>query len=396
METELRLIGDQSQENAGTSDDHVTSIMEADRQWLKSVEKKTKLLPKLLNNSAGKSSCCIFRVPHSLVEINKKAYHPHIVSIGPYHHGKVHLKMIEEHKWRFLGGVLARTQQHGIGINDFFKAIAPIEEKIRDCYSETIECSRQEFLEMMVLDGCFIIELFCIVGGIVQGDIDDPIFKMTRMIFFIMRDLLKLENQIPFFVLETLFETSILSSRKQNVSSLTVLALKFFDHAVQRPPEVLRSNGVLEIPLLTVDDFTTSVILNCVAFEQCYAHCSNHITSYVTFMGCLINAPSDAGFLCEYKIVENYFGADEEIASFFNNVGKDVTFDIQRSYLSKVFEDVNEHYSNNWHVRWAEFKHAYFDTPWSFISALAAFVLLVLTMIQAFFAFYGYFRPPKQ
>lgn len=281
---------------------------------------------------------------------------------------------------------------------------------------------------------------------------------MTRMFFFIMRDLLRLENQIPFFVLETLFETSILSSRKQNVSSLAELALEFFDYAAQRPPEVLRrykdirgkhlldlfrstiipssqevpgkispflqliqsakklhqagikfkpretdsfldiefSNGVLEIPLLTVDDFTTSVILNCVAFEQCYNHCSNHITSYVTFMGCLINAPSDAGFLCDYKIVENYFGTDEEVARFFNNVGKDVTFDIQRSYLSKVFEDVNEHYSNNWHVRWAGFMHTYFDTPWSFISALAAVVLLILTMIQTFFAFYGYFRPPKQ
>lgn len=459
METESRLIGDQSQENAETSDDHVTSITEADRQWLKSVEKKTKLLPKLLKKSAGKSSCCIFRVPQSLVEINKKAYHPHIVSIGPYHHGKVHLKMIEEHKWRFLGGVLARTQQHGIGINDFFKAIAPIEEKIRDCYSETIECSRQEFIEMMVLDGCFIIELFCIIGGIVQRDIDDPIFNMTLMFFVIMRDLLKLENQIPFFVLETLFETSILSSRKQNVSSLTELALKFFDHAAERPPEVLRrykdirgehlldlfrstiipassqevprkispflqlihsakklhqagikfkpretdsfldiefSNGVLEIPLLTIDDFITSVILNCVAFEQCYNHCSNHITSYVTFMGCLINAPSDAGFLCDCKIVENSFGANEEVASFFNNIGKDVTFDIQWSYLSKVFEDVNEYYSNKWQVRWAEFKHTYFDTTWSFISALAAVVLLILTMIQAFFAFYGYFRPPKQ
>ncbi|XP_061977718.1 UPF0481 protein At3g47200-like [Populus nigra] len=459
METELRLIGDQSQENAETSDDHVTSITEADRQWLKSVEKKTKLLPKLLKKSAGKSSCCIFRVPQSLVEINEKAYHPHIVSIGPYHYGKVHLKMIEEHKWRFLGGILARTQQHGIGINDFFKAIAPIEEKIRDCYSETIECSRQELIEMMVLDGCFIIELFCIIGGIVQRDIDDPIFNMTLMFFVIMRDLLKLENQIPFFVLETLFETSILSSRKQNVSSLTELALKFFDHAAERPPEVLRrykdirgehlldlfrstiipassqevprkispflqlihsakklhqagikfkpretdsfldiefSNGVLEIPLLTIDDFITSVILNCVAFEQCYNHCSNHITSYVTFMGCLINTPSDAGFLCDYKIVENSFGANEEVASFFNNIGKDVTFDIQWSYLSKVFEDVNEHCSNKWQVRWAEFKHTYFDTTWSFISALAAVVLLILTMIQAFFAFYGYFRPPKQ
>ncbi|OMP10803.1 hypothetical protein COLO4_04255 [Corchorus olitorius] len=112
-------------------------------------------------------------------------------------------------------------------------------------------------------------------------------------------------------------------------------------------------------------------------------------------MGCLINTPSDAGFLCDHKIIENYFGTDEEIAGFFNNVGKDVAFDIEKSYLAKVFEDVNEYYRNDWHVRWAEFKHVYFDTPWSFISALAAVMLLIFTMIQAFFATYAYLLPPN-
>ncbi|OMP10126.1 hypothetical protein COLO4_04797 [Corchorus olitorius] len=132
------------------------------------------------------------------------------------------------------------------------------------------------------------------------------------------------------------------------------------------------SNGVLQIPLLTIDDFTISIFLNCVAFEQCYNHCSNHITTYAVFMGCLISTPSDAGFLCDHKIIENYFGTDEEIAGFFNNVGKDVAFDMEKSFLAKVFEDVNEYYRNDWHVRWVEFKHVYFDTLWSFISALAA------------------------
>ncbi|KAJ0076595.1 hypothetical protein Patl1_35281 [Pistacia atlantica] len=49
-------------------------------------------------------------VPQSLVEINEKAYQPRIVSIGPYHNGLEHLKIIEEHKWRFLGSLLERKE----------------------------------------------------------------------------------------------------------------------------------------------------------------------------------------------------------------------------------------------------------------------------------------------
>ncbi|KAF2300752.1 hypothetical protein GH714_015510 [Hevea brasiliensis] len=216
--------------------------------------------------------------------------------------------MIQEHKWRFLGAVLARTQKHGVGLTDMFKAIASMEKRIRECYSETIEYSSHDFIEMMVLDGCFVIELFCIVGRLVQTDLDDPIFNMSWLLYFLMRDFLRLENQIPFFVLQTLFELSILASRRENIPSLTELTLGFFDYVVQRPTEVLDR------------------------------------------------------FLSDHGIIENYFGTDTEVAKFFNNIGKDIAFDIQRSYLAKLFEDVNEYYRNNWHVRWAGFKYTYFNT----------------------------------
>ncbi|KAK4779530.1 hypothetical protein SAY87_015636 [Trapa incisa] len=437
-------------------------------------------LPTLLSRTAGRSSCCIFRVPPSLLEINPRAYQPHIVSIGPFYHGNDRFKMIQEHKWRFLGDLIDRTgtqsRPRKVSIADLFQIITPMEESIRDCYSEPLKFDSRDLMEMIVLDGCFIIELFCKVGRIVPTEMDEPLFNMAWILPFLMRDLLRLENQIPYFVLKSLFDlcvgnfsiavTNIDSSSNTNStednissSSLAKLALVFFNYMVQRPVKVLEKyydsegkhlldlfrliyvspsqekvpkkpskflrliqsakklhlagvkfeprktesfldidfkDGVLKIPVLTIDDFSSSLFLNFVAYEQCYSHCSKYVTAYATFMGCLINTPGDAGLLCDHKIVENYFGTDDEVARFFNNVGKDVVFDIHRSYLSTVFEEVNEYYRNNWHVRWAEFKHRYFDTPWSFISALAALLLLILTAIQAFFAAYAYFIPPNK
>ncbi|KAH7561192.1 hypothetical protein JRO89_XS10G0188700 [Xanthoceras sorbifolium] len=440
----------------GKTSHHVIEVVDK-RDWIALVQQKMDTSPKMLSRSAGEESCCIFRVPQSLVEINEKAYQPHIVSMGPYHHGKQHLEMIQEHKWRYLGSLLARTRSHGVSFKDLFVAIEPLEKSIRECYSETITFDSRQLIEMMVLDGCFVIELFCMVGSLVPRDVDDPIFSMAWIFPFLTRDLLRLENQIPYFVLETLFELTILSSRRQTPTTLAKLALHFFNYMVQRDAKTLEQyyslkgkhllglfresfippsqettresspllqlipsakklhlagiefkprrtnsfldikfgNGVLEIPPLTIDDFTSSVFLNIVAFEQCYRHCTKHVTTYATLMGCLINTPGDAGFLSDHKIIENYFGTDEEVARFFNNVGKDVAFDIHRNYLSELFQNVNEHYRNNWHVRWASFKHTYFDTPWSFMSALAALILLLLTMIQSLFAVYAYVYPPK-
>jgi hypothetical protein len=73
-------------------------------------------------------------------------------------------------------------------------------------------------------------------------------------------------------------------------------------------------------------------------------------------------------------------------------LGKDVAFDINLCYLSKLLNDVHEYYGSSWHVQYASFKYTYFRTTWSFISAVAALVLLVLSFLQTFYAIYAYVR----
>ncbi|CAB4287623.1 unnamed protein product [Prunus armeniaca] len=92
----------------------------------------------LLHPSAGKKSCCIFKVHQCLAEINKKTYQPHIVSCGPYHHVDQHLKMILQHKWKYLRNLLARTPPNGPTLDHYQQVVAAMEEEIRGCYSETI------------------------------------------------------------------------------------------------------------------------------------------------------------------------------------------------------------------------------------------------------------------
>ncbi|TXG73678.1 hypothetical protein EZV62_002257 [Acer yangbiense] len=265
--------------------------------WIALVEGKIDRSPKMLNRSAGKESCCIFRVPQSLVEINEKAYQPHIVSMGPYHHGKQHLKMIQQHKWRYLSSLLARTRSHGVGFKDLFESIEPLEQIIRECYSEIIEFDSCQLIEMMVLDGCFVIELFCMQYYSLPGKHLLGLFR---------------ESFIPPSQ-ETTRESSPFLQLIPSAKKLHLAGIEFKPRRTNSFLDIKFSNGVLEIPPLTIDDFTTSVFLNIVAFEQCYRHCTKHITTYATLMGCLINTPGDAGFLSDQKIIENYFGTDEEM-----------------------------------------------------------------------------------
>ncbi|KAG7995591.1 hypothetical protein I3843_01G117500 [Carya illinoinensis] len=61
---------------------------------------------------------------------------------------------------------------------------------------------------MMLLDGCFIIELFRKCKGLNPRDDHDPIFQIDWMLNAIEVDLLLFENQLPYFVLDKLFEIS--------------------------------------------------------------------------------------------------------------------------------------------------------------------------------------------
>ncbi|KAL9831207.1 hypothetical protein AtNW77_Chr3g0198251 [Arabidopsis thaliana] len=456
-------------------------------------------LPKLLRESAGGKKCCIFKISHK--PENKKykaAYEPRVVSFGPYHHGKKNLQMIEEHKLRFLKIFMDEAKRKGVDTNGLIKAVSDLEEDIRDSYSESLYSDGKKLIEMMVLDGCFILMIFLVVAGVVShSEIEnDPIFAIPWILPAIRNDLILLENQIEkssglneiifhffnyslqkentFWLKHQKLEANhlldlirniympdvpkeekksnhlldmmirqicmpreskqeldvMLKKEKQEVDismleegipksdsleeedsttgrhhlkmvlSARKLQLKGIKFKPRKKAETLmdiRHKGkLLQIPPLILDDFLIAVLLNCVAFEQYYSYCTKqHMTSYVAFMGCLLKSEADAMFLSEVGILENYFGSGDEVSRFFEVVGKDVLFDIDESYLARVFEGVNKYTSSGWHVQWAGFKHTHFDSPWTALSSCAALTLVILTIIQAFFAAYGYFHPPK-
>ncbi|EOY32185.1 Uncharacterized protein TCM_039778 [Theobroma cacao] len=446
-------MGSNKQTGEEQGNDEVVNAWEINKDRIACMQKQISEPPRLLSKAAGRSSCCIFRVPQSLVEVNGRSYQPRIVSIGPFHRGSAQLKMIEEHKWRYLGSLLNRIQSKGLGLEDLLKAVQPLEMKAKDCYSEAIHLDTDDFIEMMVLDGCFIIELFRKVGKLVSCQPDDPLFSMAWILAFFYRDLLRLENQIPYFVLECLFDLTQMPGEESG-PSLSSIALEFFNNAMLRPDadiakyhdlkgkhllDLVRMSyipsdqgephrretpthvihcvsklrragiklnpgkadsflvvkfrgGVIEMPTITIDDFMSSFLMNCVAYEQCHGSCSKHFTTYATLLDCLVNTYKDAEYLIDRNILENYFGTDAEVARFINNLGKDIAFDIDICYLSRLFDDVNQYYKNSWHVQWASFKYTYFKTPWSFLSALAALILLLLTVAQTFYTIYSTYK----
>ncbi|TXG65689.1 hypothetical protein EZV62_006964 [Acer yangbiense] len=156
--------------------------------------------------------CCIYRVP----EFRKsKGSHitPQIVSIGPLHHGREELKAMEEHKLRYSKWFLQRSP---VSLEDFLICIKSKEEKLRNCYAETISLASQDFVEMILLDAIFLIEFLFLYNACYAETIPlasqefvtsgDRIFGKPWLLPGIMRDIWSVENQIPFFILEDLFK----------------------------------------------------------------------------------------------------------------------------------------------------------------------------------------------
>ncbi|XVF17627.1 hypothetical protein REPUB_Repub10bG0139600 [Reevesia pubescens] len=169
----------------------------------------------------------IYRVPHYLREGDIRAYVPQFVSLGPYHHGKEPLRQMDQHKWRSLRRVLKRTNQE---IQIYLDSMKELEEEARACYEGTITLSRNEFVEMLVLDGCFVLELFqgADVGFQLLGyDRNDPVFAMRGSMHAIHRDMIMLENQLPLFVLDKLLGIQLGEPRQKG--KVAKLAIKFFE-----------------------------------------------------------------------------------------------------------------------------------------------------------------------
>ncbi|XP_057949684.1 UPF0481 protein At3g47200-like [Malania oleifera] len=197
-----------------------------DSEWVISIREKLEQARQ--DDAAGSwAKLSIYRIPQSLREGDDKAYVPQIVSLGPYHHGRRRLRSMDRHKWRSLHRVLKRTNQD---IKLYIDSIKELEEKARACYEGQISLSSNEFVEMLVLDGCFILELF---RGAAEGfkqlgySRNDPIFAVRGSMHSIQRDMIMLENQLPLFVLDRLLGLQLGDLDKKGL--VARLALQFLD-----------------------------------------------------------------------------------------------------------------------------------------------------------------------
>ncbi|KAF8394027.1 hypothetical protein HHK36_020229 [Tetracentron sinense] len=174
----------------------------------------------------------IFRVPKHLREVQSRAYTPQLVSIGPYHRGKDHLKEMENQKWRLLQHVLERTHHQ---VEHYYDEMSELEEKMRRCYAQRFEdIDSPEFVEMMLLDACFVVELLNASDKTFMDcwySKGDPIFGTRGVLPCIQRDMLMLENQIPLFLLDKLYTLTLTCNSEEN-NSVSQLALQFFDSII--------------------------------------------------------------------------------------------------------------------------------------------------------------------
>ncbi|XP_056167781.1 UPF0481 protein At3g47200-like [Syzygium oleosum] len=124
-------------------------------------------------------------------------------------------------------------------LDELVEAMQILKRETLASYSEDYNYidREDEFVRMMVIDGCFVIELLRLYYDLfhtkstVVAIEDDPILTNPWILTTLRRDLLLLENQLPFFVLEKLYE---LINNKNNIDHqqavpLEELAVTFFD-----------------------------------------------------------------------------------------------------------------------------------------------------------------------
>lgn len=354
----------------------------------------------------------IGRVKGSLRETNGNIFDPDKVSIGPYHHDDEGLKSMEDQKWRYVYALLNRKLNLEASLNECVTALREVEHRARACYEDRgdIDLSSNKFLKMMLADGCFIIELFLRYSVKSLRRRNDPIFTTPGMLADLMNNLILLENQIPLFILQRLFQ--VVPIPKQCTYSLPELAFRFFRNIIPGDPKINQekfnqeahhlldiichcllptypivrqqqpksenkylpsatelqsagikikvartdnlldikfTNGILEIPPIVVHRFTRKLFRNLIALEHCSSDSIQYVTSYAIFMKDLIREEKDVKLLQKRFILTSYPATRKDVNKLFEVLCKGV--DVIEFYYEGLCAQVNGYKGRSWHKK---------------------------------------------
>lgn len=424
--------------------DHISiDISHADEGLVTSIRRKMETIS---------SSHSICRVKEGLCKANEKAYLPNLVSIGPYHHGEEGLTGMEVHKWRYVHALLNRKPNLEACLDECVIALKEVQHRAQACYAGEINFGNNDFLQIMLVDGCFIIELFLKYSIKSLRRRNDPIFTAPGMLFDLRCNLVLLENQIPLFVLQRLFQ--VVPIPKQCNYLLNELAFRFFKNMIPGDNQIHREkfnqegyhlldlichcllpthprvqqkqpnsnnhvrsatelqgdgirfrkartenlldikfvNGVLEIPPIIVNQYTKSLLSNLTALEQCSSDSSSvqYITSYVVLMKGLIRSDKDAKLLQQRDILTNYDATEKEVAKLFEKLYEEAN--VNGFYYDGLCEQMNAYKNRTrWHGWSKRLKHSHHRNPSLCLVLLVAILALLVTLVGTLFSVLSFF-----
>ncbi|CAN6572870.1 unnamed protein product [Malus baccata var. baccata] len=421
----------------------------SNQSWSGNKENEDELIASWIERKLPKESTeepvhtCIFRVPTKHVRDNENAFVPQVVSIGPYHRGREKLQGMEQTKLRYLLHLLNRKPTPDTSLGKFVKEIRSREEFLRKCYEEkSYHLSSYEFVEMMVVDGCFILEL-----------LRKSVSPFPGRFSTFKNDLLLLENQLPWQVLDCLFNltktseeislyqlTLELSENMRCTIETGTLEIRHLLDAVRNSlfgsswrekreyyrdwshwtpipsathleetgvkfqPAYMKSqleisfnmvNGVMKIPYMIIEDNTESLFRNLIVYEQCqlvgdYDTCP--VLSYAMLFNQLIKSTKDLLSLTQKEIIDTNLSVEDTVR-FFDRLRYDTEH--MKFFYSDLALDVNQYYHSRSLRRWlAGIKRDYLYNPKSILSLFsnAVILALILTAIQTVYGILAYYK----
>ncbi|CAA7403213.1 unnamed protein product [Spirodela intermedia] len=402
-------------------------------------------LPVSLHQVAGLPGPSIFKVRSDLKKENLGVFDPKVISIGPYHHGKPSLAPMETVKRRLVKQLLDRCVA-GI-LERCVTTVLGAEVLVRAEYAAKISQERQEFVELMVIDSFFLIEFMWLYH---LGRIEHLACELSSVncsIYLVVNDLVLIENQIPFSVLNRLrlaimnhhrdrlfdplpsliqlgscilkmaglevdteifhlldlshssykhvhnisdfrhlgFSENIPCARELQEAGVRLKKRGFVGHYTKNLLRASFKNGTLEIPTFSVDESTHSIFKNLVVYEQCRRDKESPFTSYALFLSNIVTTEEDVAILRQHGILRSKLGSDQEVAHIFSTILKGVRLNYDRHHYVELFADVNK-FCQSVLPRWrAALVKDYFNNPWTSISVLTAILVLVFSGLQTIY-----------
>ncbi|KAF1888360.1 hypothetical protein Lal_00036232 [Lupinus albus] len=151
--------------------------------------------------------CCIYRVPFDIRLLNQNAYTLKDISIGPFHHHNPRLQNMERHKLIYFNKFL---ELGDVNLESLVIHVEEVEPSLRRSYADTLDLIKEELVKIILVDSCFIIEFFerFYYNEWSKGD---AFLLKPWLTNKIRLDLVLIENQLPFFVLESLYNRALIS-----------------------------------------------------------------------------------------------------------------------------------------------------------------------------------------